>query len=88
MGVADDLKNDLPVAMTMAAFMGIAWYISVELNIRLFLTFLRKRGLYFWSCCIGSWGVLTQPLFMVRLSLARTRANRANNGQWQGHGRL
>jgi hypothetical protein len=65
MGVAEDLKNDLPVAMTMAAFMGIAWYICVELNIRLWLTFLRKKGLYFWSCFVGSLGVMTQPLFMV-----------------------
>jgi hypothetical protein len=65
MGVAEDLKNDLPVAMTMAAFMGIAWYICVELNIRLWLTFLRKKGLYFWSCFVGSLGVMTQPLFIV-----------------------
>ncbi|KAF2801261.1 uncharacterized protein BDZ99DRAFT_577720 [Mytilinidion resinicola] len=65
MGVAEDLKADLPVAMTMAAFMGVAWYLCVELNIRLWFAFLRKRGLYFWACCVASWGVLTQPLFMV-----------------------
>ncbi|KAF2713934.1 hypothetical protein K504DRAFT_399569 [Pleomassaria siparia CBS 279.74] len=65
MGVAEDLKNDLPVAMTMSAFMGVAWYICVELNIRLFLSFLRKRSLYFWACCVGSWGVMTQPLCTV-----------------------
>jgi hypothetical protein len=69
MGVAEDLKNDLPVAMTMAAFMGVAWYICVELNIRLWLTFLRKKGLYFWSCFVGSMGVMTQPLFIVRTTL-------------------
>jgi hypothetical protein len=56
------LKDDLPVAMTMAAFVGIALYICVELNIRLFLTFRRRRGLYFWSCALASWGVLIQPL--------------------------
>jgi hypothetical protein len=37
----------------------------VELNIRLWLTFLRKKGLYFWSCFVGSLGVMTQPLFIV-----------------------
>ncbi|KAF2493628.1 hypothetical protein BU16DRAFT_490360 [Lophium mytilinum] len=65
MGVAEDLKADLPTAMTMAAFMGVAWYLCVELNIRLWFAFLRKKGLYFWACCVASWGVMTQPLFMV-----------------------
>ncbi|KAF2175916.1 hypothetical protein K469DRAFT_457431, partial [Zopfia rhizophila CBS 207.26] len=62
---ADHLKKDLPVAMTMAAFIGIAWYICIELNIRLFMTFRRRRGLYFWSCCLCSWGVLLGPLCML-----------------------
>lgn len=37
--VADELKGNLPVAMTVAAFVGISWYISVELNVRLFMLF-------------------------------------------------
>ncbi|KAF2179290.1 hypothetical protein K469DRAFT_716548 [Zopfia rhizophila CBS 207.26] len=61
----DELKKDLPVAMTMAAFIGISWYICVELNIRLFLTFRRRWGLYFWSCLLCSWGVMIQPLCMI-----------------------
>ncbi|KAH7397148.1 hypothetical protein BKA66DRAFT_508942 [Pyrenochaeta sp. MPI-SDFR-AT-0127] len=65
MGVAEDLKNDLPVAMTMAAFVGAAWYICVELNVRLWFSYLRKRGLYFWACFVGTQGVLTQPLLIV-----------------------
>jgi hypothetical protein len=69
MGVADDLKEDLPVAMAMAAFLGIAWYLCIELTIRLWLSFLRRKGLYFWSCCVASLGVMTQPLFVVRLRL-------------------
>lgn len=66
MGVAEDLKNDLAVAMTMAAFVGAAWYICVELNVRLWFSYLRKRGLYFWACFVGTQGVLTQPLLIVR----------------------
>ncbi|KAF2005808.1 hypothetical protein P154DRAFT_285601 [Amniculicola lignicola CBS 123094] len=58
----EELKGNLPMSMTMAAFVGIALYICVELNIRLFLTFRRRRGLYFWSCALASWGVLIQPL--------------------------
>lgn len=65
MGVAEDLKNDLPVAMTMAAFVGAAWYICVELNVRLWFSYLRKKGLYFWACFVGTQGVLTQPLLII-----------------------
>ncbi|OJD16804.1 hypothetical protein AJ78_03047 [Emergomyces pasteurianus Ep9510] len=67
MTAADKLKANLPVAMTMAAFVGISWYIAVELNIRLFLIFKRKRGLYFWSCCLCSWGIIVHPLCMILL---------------------
>ncbi|KAI1076800.1 integral membrane protein [Whalleya microplaca] len=65
MSDVSDLKTDLPVSMTMAAFAGISWYIGVEINISLFLLFKRRRGLYFWSCALGSWGVILQPLFIM-----------------------
>jgi hypothetical protein len=65
MGGIADIKEDLPEAMTMAAFTGIAWYIAIELNIRLFFLFRRRRGLYFWSCALCSWGVLIQPLTIL-----------------------
>lgn len=53
------------MSMTMAAFIGISWYIGVEINMSLFLLFKRRRGLYFWSCALASWGVILQPLFIV-----------------------
>ncbi|KAI1109558.1 integral membrane protein [Nemania sp. NC0429] len=61
----NSVKDDLPMAMTMAAFAGISWYIGAELNVSLFLFFKRRRGLYFWSCALGSWGVITQSLFII-----------------------
>lgn len=61
----DAIKQDLPMAMTMAAFAGISWYIGAELNVSLFLIFKRRRGLYFWSCALGSWGVILQSLFII-----------------------
>ena len=61
----DDPKNDLAMAMTMAAFTGISWYIGVEINASLFLLFKRRRGLYFWACALASWGVITQPVFII-----------------------
>jgi hypothetical protein len=60
-----DIKKNLPMAMTMAAFSGIAWYICVELNIRLFYIFKRRKGLYFWSCALCSWGIFTHALFII-----------------------
>lgn len=61
----EDLKSNLPMAMVIAAFTGISWYIGVEINISLFLLFKRRRGLYFWSCALTSWGVILQPLFII-----------------------
>lgn len=61
----NDIKKDLPMSMMMAAFIGIAWYIGVEINISLFLLFKRRQGLYFWSCALTSWGVILQPLFII-----------------------
>jgi hypothetical protein len=65
MTTIDDVHNNLPAAMTMGAFAGIAWYICIELNIRLFVLFRRHRSLYFWSCAICSWGIILQPLFIL-----------------------
>ncbi|OJJ97677.1 hypothetical protein ASPACDRAFT_45774 [Aspergillus aculeatus ATCC 16872] len=31
----------------------------------LFLTFKRRRGLYFWSCALVSWAIILQPLFII-----------------------
>jgi len=59
------LENDLSIAMTMAAFIGISWYIGIEINFSLFILFSRWRGLYFWSCALCSWGVILQPLFII-----------------------
>lgn len=61
----NDITNDLPLSMMIAAFTGISWYIGVEINISLFLLFKRRRGLYFWSCALSSWGVMLQPLFII-----------------------
>ncbi|OAA36734.1 integral membrane protein [Beauveria brongniartii RCEF 3172] len=61
----DDVRKNLPVSMIMAAFTGIAWYIGIEINASLFLLFKRRRGLYFWSCALTSWGVILQPVFII-----------------------
>ncbi|KAI1353676.1 integral membrane protein [Xylaria sp. FL0043] len=61
----DSIKHDLPMAMAMSAFAGISFYIGAELNVSLFLFFKRRRGLYFWSCALASWGIILQTLFII-----------------------
>ncbi|KAI1420796.1 integral membrane protein [Xylaria sp. FL1777] len=61
----ESIQNDLPMAMAMAAFAGISFYIGAELNVSLFLFFKRRRGLYFWSCALASWGIITQSIFII-----------------------
>ncbi|KAF2867324.1 hypothetical protein BDV95DRAFT_598023 [Massariosphaeria phaeospora] len=58
----DNPRENTAVAMTIAGFTAISWYIAVELFLKLFFTFKRKRGLYFWSCLIAALGVLVQPM--------------------------
>jgi len=60
-----DLKKDLRMSMIIAAFTGISWFIGAEINTSLFLLFKRRRGLYFWSAALCSWGVVLQPLFII-----------------------
>ncbi|KAH7413491.1 hypothetical protein BKA64DRAFT_355898 [Cadophora sp. MPI-SDFR-AT-0126] len=47
----------LPIAMTMAAFTGIAIFNVLEINFSIFTTFQRRTGLYFWSLLAASWGI-------------------------------
>ncbi|KAJ4340775.1 hypothetical protein N0V95_007417 [Ascochyta clinopodiicola] len=56
----------LPTAMTAAAFLGIAWYLSVEVSVRL-LSRATRRSLYFWSCLACSWGIITHALLITLL---------------------
>ncbi|PYI13751.1 integral membrane protein [Aspergillus violaceofuscus CBS 115571] len=60
-----DVRQDLPMSMTMAAFTGISWWLGLEVTASLFLTFKRRRGLYFWSCALVSWAIILQPLFII-----------------------
>ncbi|KAI9875570.1 MAG: hypothetical protein M1830_008329 [Pleopsidium flavum] len=53
------------IYMTIAAFTAIAWYNVIELNIQVFLTFKRHRGLYFWSLLISSYGCVLHALGFV-----------------------
>ncbi|KAJ4368390.1 hypothetical protein N0V83_006747 [Neocucurbitaria cava] len=55
----------LPTACTAAAFLGIAWYLCAELNVRLFIRASRRRSLYFWSCLACSWGIIIHSIIIT-----------------------
>ncbi|KAF1846503.1 uncharacterized protein K460DRAFT_377686 [Cucurbitaria berberidis CBS 394.84] len=52
----------LPTAMSAAAFLGIAWYLCAELNVRLSIRASRRRSLYFWACLVCSWGIIIHSI--------------------------
>ena len=67
MGVPDGTTGTaLPFSkadyMAIAAFTAVAWYNVAELNVQVFLTFKRHRGLYFWSLLISSYGCVLHAL--------------------------
>lgn len=44
--------------VTVVVFLSIALYNFLELNVQVFTTFKRRKGLYFWSFTIATWGIL------------------------------
>ncbi len=61
--VAPDIE-DRASSMMAAAFLGVALYLCVELNIRLFFR-ATGRSLYFWSCLLCSWGLIVHGMAIV-----------------------
>ena len=57
-----EIPYDKGTWMAIAAFTAVAWYNVAELNIQVFLTFKRHRGLYFWSLLISSYGCVLHAL--------------------------
>ena len=56
------ITYDTGIYMAIAAFTAVAWYNVAELNVQVFLTFKRHRGLYFWSLLISSYGCVLHAL--------------------------
>lgn len=56
------IETNTAVFMSIAAFTAVAWYNIFELNVQVFLTFKRHRGLYFWSLLISGYGCVLHAL--------------------------
>lgn len=61
-GETGPVSVSLPVAMTMAGFFAISCYNAIEINFSIFNTFKRRRGLYFWSMLVASWGIMIHAI--------------------------
>ena len=56
----------------LAAGTAIAWAYTIELDLVIFYTFRRRKGLYFWSLLISSWGCTLHALGFVLKFLVGT----------------
>lgn len=54
--------NSDGVRITIATFVGVAWYNVGELMVVVFLTFKKYRGIYFWSMLASAWGIVPYSL--------------------------
>ncbi|KFY31986.1 hypothetical protein V493_00621 [Pseudogymnoascus sp. VKM F-4281 (FW-2241)] len=61
-GETGAISVSLPVAMTIAGFFAISCYNVIEINFSIFNTFKRRRGLYFWSMLVASWGIMIHAI--------------------------
>ena len=74
----ETLKFSQAIFMAIAAFTAVAWYNVIELNVQVFLTFKRHRGLYFWSLLISSYGCILHALgFLIKFFLIPKKGGQA-----------
>lgn len=71
-GVTGALAYDPLQYCILAAGTAVAWVYTVELNLVIFYTFKRRRGLYFWSLLISSWGCSLHALGFILKFLVGT----------------
>ena len=48
--------------MAISAFFALAWYNILQLDVSIYMTFKRRRGLYFWSLLVSGNGVLVYSI--------------------------
>ena len=71
-GVTGALPYDPIQYCILAAGTAIAWAYTIELDLVIFYTFRRRKGLYFWSLLISSWGCTLHALGFILKFLVGT----------------
>ena len=56
-GETGTISADRGVDMVISGFYAVALYNFIYINVKIFLTFKRRKGLYFWSLVVASWGI-------------------------------
>ena len=64
-GVHGALPYDPVEYCILAAGTAIAWAYTIELDLLILYTFRRRKGLYFWSLLISSWGCSLHALGFI-----------------------
>ena len=64
-GITGAINEHLGIYMTIVAFSAIALYNVFELSVIIFATFKQRRGLYFWSFIIATWGIVPHTLGFI-----------------------
>ena len=71
-GVTGALPYDPLQYCILAAGTAIAWAYTIELDLVVFYTFRRRKGLYFWALLISSWGCTLHALGFILKFLVGT----------------
>ena len=71
-GVTGALPYDPLQYCILAAGTAIAWVYTIELDLVILYTFRRRKGLYFWSLLISSWGCTLHALGFILKFLVGT----------------
>ena len=71
-GVTGALPYDPFEYCLIAAGTAIAWAYTIELDLVIFYTFRRRKGLYFWALLISSWGCTLHALGFILKFLVGT----------------
>ena len=71
-GVTGALPYDPLSYCILAAGTAIAWAYTIELDLVIFYTFRRRKGLYFWALLISSWGCTLHALGFILKFLVGT----------------
>lgn len=65
------MAESLPIAKVVAAvFLSLALYNFLELNVYILNSFKRRRGLYFWSFTVSTYGILFNSIGYILMHLA------------------
>src|SRR4051812_15392021 len=73
-GITKDSKTPPNKLITIIVFNSMALWSVVELTFMIFATFKRRRGLYFWSFLIASWGIAPHAIGFLVKALRLTEA--------------